>query len=147
VLNTLFRKHDPQIGRFTGVDGLAEKFVSMNPFQFGFNNPVTFNDPTGALTSEATEKADRDNAGGIQFDDGGVYGGYSGGSGGGGGADASTTAANQINNAIDILIGSSPNESIDIHEAFDEVMKPSGQFLIDVRPSESLLLGIILVQD
>ena len=45
--NTFYRKYDAQIGRFTGVDMLAEQFASINPYQFGFNNPVIFNDPMG----------------------------------------------------------------------------------------------------
>jgi RHS repeat-associated protein len=49
--NTFYRKYDAQIGRFTGVDMKAEKFAAINPYQYGFNNPVMFNDPTGALTS------------------------------------------------------------------------------------------------
>jgi RHS repeat-associated protein len=49
--NTFYRKYDAQIGRFTGVDMLAEKFNGINPYQFGFNNPVMFNDPMGDLTS------------------------------------------------------------------------------------------------
>jgi hypothetical protein len=48
--NTFYRKYDPQIGRFTGVDIMAEEFVGINPYQFGLCNPILFNDPTGALT-------------------------------------------------------------------------------------------------
>ncbi|WP_315821517.1 RHS repeat-associated core domain-containing protein [Paraflavitalea speifideaquila] len=50
--NTLFRKYDPQIGRFNGIDILAEQTFGINPYQFGFNNPLTYNDPTGALTQK-----------------------------------------------------------------------------------------------
>jgi RHS repeat-associated protein len=45
--NTFYRKYDAQIGRFTGVDMMAEKFAGINPYQFGANNPVMFNDPMG----------------------------------------------------------------------------------------------------
>jgi RHS repeat-associated protein len=45
--NTFYRKYDAQIGRFTGIDMLAEKFAGINPYQFGNNNPVVFNDPMG----------------------------------------------------------------------------------------------------
>ncbi|GGD45914.1 hypothetical protein GCM10011514_07380 [Emticicia aquatilis] len=44
---TDFRLFDPQIGRFKAVDPLAAMTSSINPFQFGFNNPVMFNDPSG----------------------------------------------------------------------------------------------------
>jgi RHS repeat-associated protein len=45
--NTFYRKYDAQIGRFTGVDMLAEQFADLTPYQFGGNNPVLFNDPNG----------------------------------------------------------------------------------------------------
>jgi RHS repeat-associated protein len=45
--NTFYRKYDAQIGRFTGIDILAEKFAFINPYQFGYCNPVMFNDPMG----------------------------------------------------------------------------------------------------
>jgi RHS repeat-associated protein len=45
--NTFYRKYDAQIGRFTGIDMMAESFASLNPYQFGGNNPVMFNDPRG----------------------------------------------------------------------------------------------------
>jgi RHS repeat-associated protein len=45
--NTFYRKYDAQIGRFTGIDMYAEKYAGMNPYQFGANNPVMFNDPMG----------------------------------------------------------------------------------------------------
>jgi|GEM_PF-796273 len=54
--NTLYRKYDPQIGRFNGVDILAEQTAGINPYQFGFNNPLSFNDPTGALTQKELDR-------------------------------------------------------------------------------------------
>jgi len=44
---TLFRPYDPALGRFTGIDYLADFFVGINPYSFGFNNPITFGDPDG----------------------------------------------------------------------------------------------------
>ncbi|NJL55356.1 hypothetical protein HC928_09350 [bacterium] len=44
---TDFRGYDPQLGRFHGYDLLASAFSGITPYQFGFNNPVSFNDPTG----------------------------------------------------------------------------------------------------
>ncbi len=52
--NTFFRKYDAQIGRFTGVDILAESTTGLSPFHFGNNNPIMFNDPTGALSDPGT---------------------------------------------------------------------------------------------
>lgn len=47
--NTFYRKYDAQIGRFTGVDMLGEATKNLTPFQFGNNNPIFYNDPSGAL--------------------------------------------------------------------------------------------------
>jgi RHS repeat-associated protein len=44
---TAFRSYDPQLGRFHQIDPLADLFTGINPYQFGYNNPVLFNDPTG----------------------------------------------------------------------------------------------------
>ncbi len=43
------RSYDPTIGRFTNVDPLADEPEQMDqsPYQYSWNNPVTFNDPTG----------------------------------------------------------------------------------------------------
>jgi RHS repeat-associated protein len=59
--NTFYRKYDAQIGRFTGVDMLSEVGFSQSPYHFGENNPITFNDPTGAL--KAVNPASFNNAG------------------------------------------------------------------------------------
>jgi len=44
---TPFRNYDSQLGRLWGVDKMAETMPSMTPFHYGFNNPTSFNDPTG----------------------------------------------------------------------------------------------------
>lgn len=41
------RFYDPTLGRFQGVDKLADMFTSVSPMIYGFNNPVKFKDPTG----------------------------------------------------------------------------------------------------
>jgi len=43
------RFYDPVLGRFTSVDALAEHPNQFNqsPYQFGWNNPTTLNDPSG----------------------------------------------------------------------------------------------------
>jgi RHS repeat-associated protein len=42
-----FRQYDNALGRFHGVDLLAEVDYSGSPYSFGFNNPVYFSDPSG----------------------------------------------------------------------------------------------------
>lgn len=45
---TYFRNYDAQVGRFTGVDVLAENYFSQSPYHFSYNDPISFNDPLGA---------------------------------------------------------------------------------------------------
>jgi len=47
VYETNFRDYDPAIGRFYANDPLSLQGHSLTPYRFGFNNPVSFNDPTG----------------------------------------------------------------------------------------------------
>jgi hypothetical protein len=42
------REYDPVLGRFNGVDIMATKYANLSPYNYGFNNPVYWNDPTGA---------------------------------------------------------------------------------------------------
>ncbi|MCU0440576.1 MAG: DUF6443 domain-containing protein [Raineya sp.] len=44
---TEFRRYDAHIGRFTGIDALAESYGGITPYQYALNNPVMYNDPTG----------------------------------------------------------------------------------------------------
>ena len=44
---TDWRGYDPQLGRFKGIDALADEMPGINPYQYSYNNPVMFNDPTG----------------------------------------------------------------------------------------------------
>lgn len=46
--STPLREYDPVLGRFQGVDVLALAYAGHNPYQFGLNNPLKYNDPTGA---------------------------------------------------------------------------------------------------
>lgn len=41
------RMMDPALGRFWGIDALADMFTGISPMAFGYNNPLKFNDPTG----------------------------------------------------------------------------------------------------
>lgn len=47
---TMFRNYDPAIGRFTAVDPLATAYASFKGYNYGMNNPISINDPTGAFT-------------------------------------------------------------------------------------------------
>jgi RHS repeat-associated protein len=43
------RFYDPALGRFTGVDALADhpNQVQQSPYQYSWNNPINLNDPSG----------------------------------------------------------------------------------------------------
>jgi RHS repeat-associated protein len=43
-----YRNYDPILGRMNGVDPMATKYASLSPYNFSFNDPVTFTDPSGA---------------------------------------------------------------------------------------------------
>jgi RHS repeat-associated protein len=47
LYSTFYRKYDPQIGRFSGVDCQSEASMGMSVYQFAGNNPVSLNDPLG----------------------------------------------------------------------------------------------------
>ncbi|AWG26261.1 RHS repeat domain-containing protein [Flavobacterium kingsejongi] len=44
-----YRQYDNAIGRFNSMDVLSVLGMSMTPYQFGNNNPVSFSDPTGLI--------------------------------------------------------------------------------------------------
>ena len=43
------RFYDPQLGRWHVTDAMAEKSPAWTPYRYGFNNPVSVNDPNGNL--------------------------------------------------------------------------------------------------
>ena len=47
LYETPFRNYNAQIGRFYGLDKLSELNPSLTPNHFGYNNPISFNDPSG----------------------------------------------------------------------------------------------------
>jgi RHS repeat-associated protein len=49
---TFFRGYDPTLGRFNQVDPLAYASSSHTPYNYGFNNPVFYNDPNGDYPEE-----------------------------------------------------------------------------------------------
>jgi RHS repeat-associated protein len=54
------RQYDPAIGRFLSVDPLFEKFTEQTPYQYAFNSPLTWKDPSGLEPkSEKRDKRDR----------------------------------------------------------------------------------------
>ena len=46
-METDWRGYDAVIGRFHGVDKIAEDMYGINPYHYSFNNPIKLNDPTG----------------------------------------------------------------------------------------------------
>ncbi len=100
--HTPFRKYDAALGRFHGIDALAATTPWLSTGQFGFNNPISFIDPTGLTgeTSDHHEEDPIDSNGGAGFDpsfsgyygafeyavNGGGYGGGATSDGGGAGA-------------------------------------------------------------
>jgi len=38
------RMYMPEIGRWIAIDPLTENFMSFSPYNYGLNNPATFND-------------------------------------------------------------------------------------------------------
>jgi len=48
VYSTPYRTYDPTIGRFQGVDPLADMYADQTPYNFAFNDPANLNDPSGA---------------------------------------------------------------------------------------------------
>ena len=47
LYETPFRSYDAQLGRFWQVEPLADIYCGISMYQFGYNNPVSFNDPSG----------------------------------------------------------------------------------------------------
>jgi RHS repeat-associated protein len=47
LYGTFFRNYDPALGRFQSMDPMAGKYKSWSPYNFGFNDPVYWNDPMG----------------------------------------------------------------------------------------------------
>lgn len=46
-----FRLYDGALGRFAGIDILADLYQSHSPYHFGYNNPISFADPTGLYSN------------------------------------------------------------------------------------------------
>jgi hypothetical protein len=50
------RLYDSETGRFMSVDPLYEAFNQHNPYQYAFNSPLIFRDPTGLAPEEEEKK-------------------------------------------------------------------------------------------
>lgn len=57
LYQTEFRMLDPQIGRFCHMDPLADVYNFVSPYQYALNNPVYYNDPSGANTEDEVVEA------------------------------------------------------------------------------------------
>ena len=51
MYETSYRMLDPQLGRFSQVDPLSDQGSSESPYAFVGNNPVSFADPTGLVST------------------------------------------------------------------------------------------------
>jgi len=51
----MYRNYDPAIGRMSGVDPMVSSFASLTPYNYSFNDPVYWNDPSGAVPEKVTE--------------------------------------------------------------------------------------------
>jgi RHS repeat-associated protein len=80
VYDAGFRTLDPQLGRFSQIDPLADKSVFSSTYNYAGNNPILANDPTGLLKQNPQEQAEE--AALMEQAAGG-----GGGGGGGGGSD------------------------------------------------------------
>jgi len=49
---TFYRNYDAALGRFIGVDPMAESSESLSPYQYAGNDPISNNDPLGNISQE-----------------------------------------------------------------------------------------------
>ncbi|WP_430408592.1 polymorphic toxin type 44 domain-containing protein [Kordia sp.] len=55
MLEMDWRHYDPALGRFNVIDALADSFVENTPYHYGYNNPISFIDPTGLYSIHTDE--------------------------------------------------------------------------------------------
>ncbi len=58
VIEMDWRHYDPALGKFNVIDALADNFVETSPYQYGYNNPLSYVDPTGLFSTEVVENDD-----------------------------------------------------------------------------------------
>ncbi|NNL91063.1 MAG: RHS repeat-associated core domain-containing protein [Saprospiraceae bacterium] len=61
------RYYDPAVGRFTGVDPLADQFPGWSPYNYTMNNPINMIDPDGRAPMDVDDWILREN-GNIEYD-------------------------------------------------------------------------------
>jgi RHS repeat-associated protein len=77
LYETSFRTLDPQLGRFSQIDPMAERALFSSAYAFAGNNPIFANDPTGLLEQapEVVQKEEWGMAHTVTWDDvGGAFG-------------------------------------------------------------------------
>jgi hypothetical protein len=77
-----WRNYMPDLGRFSGIDVLAESYADQSPSHFAQNNPVAFSDSSGMYSMDANGNISTSNHGEINelfayFRGGGKVGGVS----------------------------------------------------------------------
>jgi len=70
-----FRRLDPQLGRFTQIDPLADQTHFFSTYSYVANNPIYFNDPSGLLQMNPQTMAEENLLMGRAADGGGSGGG------------------------------------------------------------------------
>lgn len=55
---TEFRQYDPVVGRWWGVDALTGQMPDWSPYNFGFNSPLRYVDPTGLAPDDWVKDKD-----------------------------------------------------------------------------------------
>ena len=117
LYSTFYRQYDPQIGRFGGVDILSEQSAGVSGYQFGINNPISFNDPWGDKYAYMDRNGNKwhgqdplkgTGGEGIQYHEGWGFDGFGdmsdGGGGGGGGGHISYISATTHNGVAGYVI-------------------------------------------
>ncbi|MFZ6013417.1 MAG: RHS repeat-associated core domain-containing protein, partial [Bacteroidota bacterium] len=70
------RMYQPELGRWNGIDPLAEKYLEISPFAYVANNPTLFIDPNGAeiwLSFTYRNENDEEVTSRYQYKDGKLY--------------------------------------------------------------------------